>query len=346
MNATTKTEKPASIIEESLCIEVTTLCNSDCLHCFVRAKAAKRPSLPEDVVKQIIAEGFVAGYRSLHLTGGEPLLWEGLFNALDYAFDTGYRAATMNTNGRLLTESAAQKLVAYDGLSISVSLDGPEKLHDRLRGKGAYKQAVAGIDRALDTGLDLRIFAVARKSLLPVLLYFSNNLFDRFDGIKYLTLIQLISVSNNGFGLAKELLDPDDFLKLVQRVALLNLCGLPIRIKNNQLANIASKLMGMPWVPLAHPLCTRGSMIIMADGNICLSHSIRDSFGKFAPGMLQKVLYSNEYQRAVRPDQSDCPACKYTELCKANGMVRPWQHQIAAKSQIPYCRKVLDKVVA
>jgi len=345
MSATIKEGSIASIIEESLCIEVTTHCNSDCRHCFVQAAGLERSSLSDDVVKKIIAEGYDAGYRGLHITGGEPLLWEGLLKALDYAFDIGYQTATMNTNGRLLTEDVAQKLVAYDGLSISVSLDGPETLHDRLRGKGAYKQAVSGIDQAIEAGIDLRIFTIARKSLLPVLPHFIDDLFNKFYGIKYLTLIQLIDVINDGFDLAEELLDPDDFLQLVQTLALLNLYGLRAKLKNNQLANIVSKLMGTPWLPQAHPLCKEGSLIIMADGNICLSHSSRDSFGKYAPGIIQKVLSSDEYQLAAGPNQSRCPACKYTELCRKNGMVRPWEPQVNPHPKEPYCKRVLDSVV-
>jgi sulfatase maturation enzyme AslB (radical SAM superfamily) len=346
MSATNPTGTLTSVIEESLCIEVTTQCNSDCLHCFVHAGVAERPSLSDDVVKQIITEGYVAGYRGLHITGGEPLLWEGLFRALDYAFEIGYRTTTLNTNGWLLTETIAKKLAAYNGLSISVSLDGPKKLHDRLRGKGAYRQAVAGINRAIEAGVDLRIFTVARKSLLPVLPHFSNDLFNRYDGIKHLTLIQLIGGKDNGIGVTEELLDPNDFLQLVQTVALLNLCGLVVTVKNNQLVNIVSKLLNMPWVPQAHPLCSHGSMVIKADGNICLSHSSRDSFGKYAPGMIQKVLSSDEYWLRAGPNQSECPACKYSELCSANGMVQPWEHRMSASPQTPYCRKVLDKVTA
>ena len=48
-------------------------------------------SLPVDLVKKIIAEGLQASYRQLHITGGEPLLWEGLFDVLEFAFDSRLR---------------------------------------------------------------------------------------------------------------------------------------------------------------------------------------------------------------------------------------------------------------
>jgi len=133
------------VIEEKLSIEVTTHCNIDCSFCFARAGNAERYSLPIDLVKEIITEGYNTGYRRLHITGGEPLLWEGIFGVLDYAFSIGYKTAFMNTNGTLLTKNIAKKLAGYRYLRISVSLDGGEDLHNQLRGDDSYRRAVQGI---------------------------------------------------------------------------------------------------------------------------------------------------------------------------------------------------------
>ena len=329
--------------EESLSIEVTTHCNSACLHCFARTGILKRSSLSVDLVKEIIAEGYNTGYRHLHVTGGEPLLWEGLFEALDYAFGMGYKKVFMNTNGTLLTEDVSSRLAAYGGLSISVSLEGTEVLHDRLRGEGSYRRTVRGIEKALDAGIGLFVFAIATKSLLPELPHFADDLYKKFSSIKYLTLIQLISITDDVFALSEELLEPEDFLQLVQTVSLLNLYGLLTIVKNNPLVSVVSKLIEMPWIPQAHPLYREGSMIVMANRNISLSHSIRDSFGKYKPGMIQRVLASDEYRKAVAPDETTCHSCKYAELCMENGMVRPSEWYWDMYTEVPYCKRVLNK---
>ena len=147
----------AADIDDCLSIEVTTRCNGKCRHCFAQAGVSTYVSLAPDVAKNIISEGYHTDYRQLHITGGEPLLWDGLFETLDYAFNIGYQKITMNTNGRCLTGKTAQRLAAYKGLSISVSLEGPQELHDRIRGDGSYRQAVRGIDRALDASIDLHV---------------------------------------------------------------------------------------------------------------------------------------------------------------------------------------------
>ncbi len=118
--------------QEELSIEVTTRCNSSCLHCFARSGVSRHSSLPVDLVKEIMVEGYDAGYRHLHITGGEPLFWKGLFEALDYGFGVGYETIFMNTNGTLITEEISKRLADYGSFSISVSLDGPEDLHGRI----------------------------------------------------------------------------------------------------------------------------------------------------------------------------------------------------------------------
>lgn len=335
-----------AVKEDCLSIEVTTHCNGDCLHCFARAKTGEPTDLSPDLVKKIISEGYDKAYRQLHITGGEPLLWRGLFGALDHAFNVGYQKISMNTNGRLMTRDMAKRIAAYDDLSISVSLEGPDALHDRIRGAGTYRHAVRGIEKALEAGIDLVIFTVAGKSLLPVLPRFVENVYDRFAGIKYLTLIQLFAAKNDGFLLSEELLRPADFLQLVQTVSLLNVHGLRTNVKHSPLARVVSKLMGMPWVPPSYPLYREGSLIIMANGNIRLSHSNRDNICEYAPGMIQKVRSSDDYRKAVAPNQTVCPSCNYIRLCRENGILRPCSEHLDAHHDTPYCKRILDKIAA
>ena len=154
-------------------------------------------------------KGYEAGYRHLHLTGGEPLLWEGLLDIFDYAFGLGYQTAFLNTNGTLLTGKVSRKLANYNGLTISISLQGPRRFHDRIRGKGSYDRALKGIDKAIDAGLAVHVFTPVGRSLIPELPRFAEKLFVNLPGIKQLTLIQLIRVPEDVFDLSKEVLSPE-----------------------------------------------------------------------------------------------------------------------------------------
>lgn len=346
MNGNVEEETYTGVTEGYLSIEVTTRCNASCLHCFAHAGKSRRLSLSVDLVKEIIAEGYGTGYRHLHITGGEPLLWEGLWEAMHCAFGMGYETVFLNTNGTLLSEEVSSRLAEYRDLLISVSLEGTEAFHDHLRGEGSYKRALQGIEKALSAGVGLYVFALATRSLLPNLPYFADETYKKFPGIKNLTLIPLARVQDNIVSLQKELLAPEYFLRLVRTVSLLNLCGFRADVLNDPLINVASKLLEIPWIPQARALNHRGSMIVMANRNIGPSHSSRDRFGKYAPGMIEKVLASDAYRKAVVPDETICPSCKYIETCRENGLVRPSEYEWDMHHGVPYCRRVLDRAVS
>jgi MoaA/NifB/PqqE/SkfB family radical SAM enzyme len=340
-------EKPPGLKarEESLSIEVTTRCNCECTHCFARVRNSESADLCGHIAKEIVLEGYGEAYRHLHITGGEPLLWENLLELLDYAFDVGYQSVFLNSNGTLLTKDISKRLAAYDGISISISLEGSQAFHDNLRGENSYRQAVNGIETALAAGLNLYIFATACKSLLPNLPHFVESLYKKFSTIRHLVLIQLFSITNDGFACLKELLEPQDFIHLVRIVAFLNLYGFKTSLLNNPLAGVAAVSLKMPWVPQSHPLYRDGSLIVMANRDIRLSHSSRDSLAKYESGRIQEVLASEAYRKAVAPDQSTCPSCEYFGICNKNGMVRPSQGCWNTDAKGIFCKRVLDNIL-
>lgn len=342
MSGNIEKKRYPGVIEERLGIEVTTHCNINCSHCFARSGLSQLSSLSPDLVKEIITEGYNIGYRHLHITGGEPLIWQGLFEALGFAYKVGYQTVFLNTNGVLLTADIASRLAAYGDIAISVSLEGTEALHDRLRGEGSYRRTVLGIEMALEAGIVLSIFTMACKSLLPELLSFADDVYRRFPNIAELTLIQLIPVTNGTPAISQELLEPEDFLKLLKTVSLLNLLGHRTRFLNNPLANVASELQKILWIPRSQPLYSEGRLMVMANRDICLSHSSRYHFGKYEPGSIRKVLNSDGYRQAVTPDEKTCLACKHTALCMKYGMAHPTENYWEVISDVHFCQNVLD----
>lgn len=72
------------------------------------------------------------GYDALSVSGGEPLLFDGLDQLLQHAKDLGMLAA-FTTNGMALSERRIEPLVGLVDL-IAVSLDGTPESHVRMRG--------------------------------------------------------------------------------------------------------------------------------------------------------------------------------------------------------------------
>lgn len=339
-------DRSVGLQDDSLSVEVTTHCNSSCSHCFVRARGSSGDSLSPGLVKDAVREAYELGYRRLHITGGEPLLWGGLPGVLDCALGMGYETVFLNTNGQLLNDAVCRELASYNSLTLSVSIQGPRALHDSFRGKGSYDLALQGVKNALNEGLRVHIFAVLGRSLLADLQTFADGLFAAFPDIARLTFIQIIRVPEDVFDLSQELLSPDDFITFVRKASLLSLYGMRVSVLNNPLAIVAAKVLRMPWLPLSPPLYRSGSVLIAADSRVTLAHSTTHHLGAYEPGALRKIIESDEYRHAVSGNRSTCGDCQYSTLCSADGMTSPSEWYRDMSPEIPYCVRVLSRASA
>jgi MoaA/NifB/PqqE/SkfB family radical SAM enzyme len=79
----------------------------------------------------------------LVLSGGEPLMHPELSRLIDVLRKTGIRISIL-TSGMLLESNAS--VVAQNVDDLIVSLDGPQQIHDRIRGvPGAFEQLTRGV---------------------------------------------------------------------------------------------------------------------------------------------------------------------------------------------------------
>jgi Fe-coproporphyrin III synthase len=135
---------------------VNNFCNLRCVMCDVgtgndetnfgaNLVGAKARSMSLELFQRIADEIAIFCPRAhLAFTFTEPLAWSPLGDALKYARDRGLYAS-VTTNGLLLPRRAKQ-LVAGGCVNLSVSLDGPEAIHDRIRRHaGSFARAVEGI---------------------------------------------------------------------------------------------------------------------------------------------------------------------------------------------------------
>ena len=139
--------------------ELTTGCNLRCIHC--RASATDLMS-PDDLstaeARQVIDQ--IAEYAPfiLVLSGGEPLWRKDVFALAEYAAAKNIRVA-LATNGTLVDEATADRIVAAGIRRVAISLDGADRrTHDSFRGQhGAFEAAVAGFGRLRRRGMSMQI---------------------------------------------------------------------------------------------------------------------------------------------------------------------------------------------
>lgn len=131
-----------------LFLEVTRRCNLACRYCGSSCTGRTPPgemTVAEWVgVLEQIAADFDPKQVMVAVTGGEPLLKEGIFDLFRALRRLGFRYG-MVSNGQLLDAEKARELVACGIGSISLSMDGVPEVNDALRGKGAAAKVVAAV---------------------------------------------------------------------------------------------------------------------------------------------------------------------------------------------------------
>lgn len=141
--------------------ESTAGCNLACRHCrrLEVSKALSKRDLPTEHVKRFLIDALAACGRSvLVCSGGEPLMRPDLFELAAHATSQGLPIA-LATNGTLIDEPTADRIVLAGFERVAVSLDGAEaSTHDAFRQeKGAFDGAILGLQRVRGRGLSTQV---------------------------------------------------------------------------------------------------------------------------------------------------------------------------------------------
>ncbi len=157
----------ADRLPAGLVYEVTMRCNLHCAFCYVgdllNIEGEWREELSLDALRRAFPQQ--AGLQ-VSLTGGEIFMRKDILEVMDVFREKGYACGYLTTNGTIIDAERAEALadLAAQGFlkHISVSIDGPDELHDRARGqKGTFERTAAGLQRLQDAarrrGAPLRV---------------------------------------------------------------------------------------------------------------------------------------------------------------------------------------------
>jgi MoaA/NifB/PqqE/SkfB family radical SAM enzyme len=145
-------------------LHILTRCNFRCGHCYINPAEHGRQQLSAERAQRWL-HALVRSEKesNLVLIGGEPSLHPDLARLIRSARRMGYASITVDTNGtfcRDILEKVTPQEVDY----FSVGLDGSSpEINDRIRGKGGFKRAVAGIEAALNKGFRLSVIFTASR---------------------------------------------------------------------------------------------------------------------------------------------------------------------------------------
>ena len=140
----------------SLTIELTTLCNEQCIHCYIPNHDNKGMNIK--TIKKVIKEFRDLGGLNLTLTGGEIFLRKDIFEIIEYARSLHIRVFLL-TNGTLLTEETIKRLKELNIAELSISVYSLEHhIHDYITNKeGSLTQTLNAIDLAIKNGISVTV---------------------------------------------------------------------------------------------------------------------------------------------------------------------------------------------
>jgi len=128
------------------------MCNCSCRYCNVSATMKAAPDeLNTKEALHLVDEIYDFGPKWFGIKGGEPLLRKDIFQIIRHAKSLGLNVCLL-TNGYYVDGEIYENLVKNE-VYTSVSVDGPEKINDTVRGSGSYEKALSAIQKLSKAGI-------------------------------------------------------------------------------------------------------------------------------------------------------------------------------------------------
>jgi len=137
----------------SVNIELSNRCNLKCKMCWFHGENGigdryENSEMTTAEILELINQ--LAVYRPrIYFGGGEPFIREDFMAIMAHAKSLAL-PISFTTNGTLLNQEKIQKIAELGVDHINFSIDGPEELHDKLRGRGNFGKVMSNMQHLID----------------------------------------------------------------------------------------------------------------------------------------------------------------------------------------------------
>jgi radical SAM protein with 4Fe4S-binding SPASM domain len=339
-------------------LEVTNLCNLNCIHCGVDAefvsndKSHKDKDLSLKEIENLIKECDEIGVSKIIISGGEPLLREDIFDIINYIKIKGI-VCCLSTNGTIINSEVASRLKYFGIHFVEITLNGPDdETNSEFFGiKGAFNKIVAGIKAILSESIPLKVNIICSKFNYPFIKETVKFLTDL--GVSNVFLATLrhagrtlrnrdkLMFSNNDY--IDFLLDIESFLKEFKQ-------------KNNESVNIfySGNEPTLHYLNPSYllPICGAGRLhcTISSDGNVrpCPYFSKSNNFkaGNIREKKLKELWLESSIFKLLR--NTEIPICNSCDESNCMGGCRIEAYSVYKNllgGPDPYCNKnIINKI--
>ncbi len=147
----------------SATLELGRRCNLECRHCFSDSGPDREPGPTTAEVTRRIQTLAAFGVRRIWFSGGEPTLRRDLPELVTYGAEAGLEVY-VSSNAQVSREQA-RHLARTPLDRIDLSCDGIGDDHDWLRGPGAFRRAMTGLEHLKAAGLRIELSVHLRRGM-------------------------------------------------------------------------------------------------------------------------------------------------------------------------------------
>ena len=140
-------------------------CNLRCRHCYQAweqrgemSTAGIRAAISE-IAETLDAWMNTYGIRfcpSVNLSGGEPFLRNDIYDIIREFYSRKFDVYLLS-NGTLIDRNRARHLSDLNVSGVQVSIEGPQGIHEAIRGRNSFSASVRGVRNLLEAGLDVTL---------------------------------------------------------------------------------------------------------------------------------------------------------------------------------------------
>lgn len=147
----------------SVYLNVTNECNLRCIYCSADSGTPYSNELSLEEIYGVIDSLREAKVFHVTVTGGEPFVRKDIFSILERLVQSKIKVG-MISNGTIITDEIAQRLVALNIHEVRVSLDATSaEANDAARGHAAFSRAYRGVKILINHGIRPTILVTVNK---------------------------------------------------------------------------------------------------------------------------------------------------------------------------------------
>ena len=307
---------------------LTENCNLRCRHCYQGERSVEE--LPLADIKRTAAEAAdlisewseaygIVFRRSMNLTGGEPLLRHDLFDIVEDVKARGFEVHLL-TNGTLVDRVRAERMAALGVDGVQVSIDGPQEVHDVIRGAGSFAASAAGIGHLVDCGLAVTLNVTLSRSNaghMDRIIAFASH-----SGARRIGFSRLVP-AGKGRTLISEMLSRDELALLYASLQDRALIGMELVTGDpvaGQLRNKGSATNGDAGdIAMSGCAAAISGLTIRSNGNVLPCRRLPVTLGNVQSDSLRQIWTDSPVLEALRDRKryrGKCGICSRWALCR------------------------------